>query len=338
MAQTQVHVVPPPPPPGPPYASRTAGPGGIPSVIPDVPISAVFLAIYLGFAITNMTILQINLRRGHKFLISGALFGFSMSRIMTFTLRIVWSTRPHNVRLAIASNVFANAGVLIAYVVNLIFAQRILRAQQPSVGWHPGIGRALKVLYVGIGAALVLVIYAVVQGAYTLDPVTLRAVRDIQLAAGTYLLFFTTLPLWLLLAAHLLLPASADAELFGRGSMRAKVVIVVLSTCVAIAIAGFKAGTAWEPPRPATDPAWYHSKPAFYVFSFVLEIAILSLLTLTRVDKRFHIPNGSEKPGDYSNSNSSSSSSSNNSDGDVEVDGAVPEKDEARRASSSRRA
>lgn len=288
------------PPTGPPYASRFAAPGGVPSILPDVPISVIFLVIYLGFAITNMTILQVNMRRQHKFLISGALFGFSTSRVLAFTLRIVWATNPRNVRLAIASNVFANSGVLVAYVVNLICAQRILRAKQPSIGWHPSISIVLKVLYVGIGASLVLVIYSIVQGAYTLDPNTLRAVRDIQLAATTYLFVFATLPLWLQCAAHFLLPKAADEDMFGHGSMRTKVIINVLSTLTGILISGFKVGTAWEAPRPLSNPAWYHSKAAFYVFTFVLEIFILSLLTFSRVDKRFHIPNGSNRAGDYS--------------------------------------
>ncbi|KAI0193883.1 hypothetical protein F4808DRAFT_354598 [Astrocystis sublimbata] len=290
----------PPTPPGPPYASRMAGIGGLPEIIPDVPISAVFLVLYLCFAITNMTILQINLRRNHKFIISGALFGFSMSRIITFILRIVWATRQHNVRLAIAANIFVNAGVLVVYVVNLLFAQRILRAKQPAIGWHPSISIICKVFYVGIGAALILVIYSAVQGAYTLDPRLLRITRDIQLAAVTYLLVFTTLPLWLHVAAHFLRPKSPDAEHFGHGSMQTKVLINLLSTCICIFIAGFKAGANWETPRPASDPAWYQSKPAFYVFGFVLELAVLSLLTFSRVDKRFHIPNGSKGPGDYS--------------------------------------
>ncbi|KAI1747170.1 hypothetical protein F4782DRAFT_522163 [Xylaria castorea] len=302
---------------GPPYASRMAGPGGVPEVIPDVPISAVFILIYLSFAVTNMTILQINLRRQHKFVISGALFGFSMSRIITFILRIVWATHQHNARLAIAATIFVNAGVLVVYVVNLIFAQRILRAKQPTIGWHPSISIVLKVFYVGIGGALILVIYSVVQGAYTLDPSILHDVRDIQLAAITYLLVFTTLPLWLLLAAHFLLPKSADAELFGHGSMRTKVIINVLTTCICIFISAFRAGTNWLPPRPVSNPAWYQSKAAFYTFSFIPELLALSLLTFSRVDKRFHIPNGSKQPGDYSRHGSEQTTMEKNESSDA---------------------
>ncbi|GAP90380.2 hypothetical protein SAMD00023353_4900520 [Rosellinia necatrix] len=285
---------------GPPYASPNAGLGGLPEVIPDIPISAVFLALYLGFAVTNMTILQVNLRRGHKFVISGALFGFSMSRIVTFVLRMAWATHQHNVRLALAANVFVNAGVLVAYVVNLVFAQRILRARQPALGWGRALGAALRAAYAGVGAALVLVIYAAVQGAYTRDAPLLRAVRSIQLAASTYLLVFSTLPLLLLAAAHFGLPRAADAEAFGRGSMRAKALINLASTCLCVLAAGFKAGTAWERPRPAADPAWYHGRPAFYVLGFVPELLVLALLTFSRVDRRFHVPDGSSRPGDYS--------------------------------------
>lgn len=41
----------------------------------DIPISAVFLVLYIGGAVTHMTIFQLNKRKGHKFLMSGLLFG-----------------------------------------------------------------------------------------------------------------------------------------------------------------------------------------------------------------------------------------------------------------------
>ncbi|KAI1326215.1 hypothetical protein F5Y16DRAFT_375592 [Xylariaceae sp. FL0255] len=285
---------------GPPYAPKYASPGGRPDVLPDIPISAVFLVIYLGFAVTNMTIFQLNNRRQHKFVFSGLLFGFCMSRIVAFTLRIVWAKYRNNVSLALAATVFVNAGVLILYILNLVFAQRMLRALQPRIGWHRSISIALKIFYAGIGIGLALIIYSIIQTAYTKDLALLDAARKIQLGVSTYLLVFTTIPFWLLLTAHVLLPKSEDAEVFGHGTMRTKLIILCCTTAIAIFIAGFKTGTAYMPPRLVTDPAWYQSKPAFYVFQFVLEIFILSLFTISRVDKRFHIPNGSKGPGDYS--------------------------------------
>ncbi|RDW72743.1 uncharacterized protein DSM5745_07915 [Aspergillus mulundensis] len=284
---------------GGPYASTSAGVGGLPTNVPDTIICAIFLVMYIGFAVTNMTILQKNKRRGHKFNLSGMLFGFCMARITTLTLRIVWANRPHNVRLGIAANIFVNAGILLVYIINLILAQRILRAKQPHIGWHPIPRKGSKVFYWLLPAALIMVITAIVVMFYTLDPVTRADCRDVQLTAITYLFFFTCLPLLHIIPA-VALPRSKQEETFGEGSMLAKIVILTASTCLCILVSGFKMGSLYRPLRPVSNPAWYHGKPAFYVFNFVLEIMILCLLTFSRIDKRFWIPNGSTKPGDYS--------------------------------------
>ncbi|KAI0008063.1 hypothetical protein F4779DRAFT_588824 [Xylariaceae sp. FL0662B] len=286
--------------PGPPYAPKTAVGGGVVSVIPDIPISAVLMAIYVGFAATNLTIFRINQKRGHKFIISIMIFGFCVARITTLVLRVVLATRHTNIRLNIAANIFVYAGILLIYIINVLFAQRILRAKQPRVGWHTALRIFYRAMYFGIAAALIMVIIALVLTLYSLNPNTLRACRDIQLTAVTYMLVFATTPLFVLATAYILPSRSADEETFGQGSMGTKVIILLLSTCLSVLNAGFKAGTNWESPRPANNPAWYHSKAAFYVFNFALEIIILFTLTVGRVDKRFHIPNGSKKPGDYS--------------------------------------
>ncbi|KAH2756807.1 hypothetical protein LV164_000415 [Aspergillus fumigatus] len=283
---------------GGPYPPHNAALGGLPGVIPDIPICAVFLALYIGFAATNMATLQINRRRSHKFLMSGMLFGFCMARITTLVLRIAWANRQHNVRLAVAANIFVNAGVLLVYIINLLLAQRILRAKQPRIGWNPVLRVAYKVLYALVAAALIMVITATVVSVYTLDRHTQAQCRDVQLAAITLLLVITCLPILHLLVAFLF-PRSEQEETFGEGSMASKAITVILSSALCILIAGFKAGANWSTPRPVTNPAWFHSKTAFYVFNFVLEILILCVLALGRIDKRFHIPNGSTKPGDY---------------------------------------
>lgn len=285
-------------PPGPPYAPRVAQVGGLPSVIPDIPICAVFLAMYLGFAFINNKLFHQNRRRHYKFLPTLFIFGFCMARVGTLVLRIAWATREHNVRLGIAAGVFANAGILIIYVLNLIFAQRILRAERPKIGWNRALSIVLKVFYAGIGAALAMVITSAVLGVYTLNPSTLKAVRDIQLAAITYLLVFVSIPVVLLALAQFS-PSSGDKEHFGEGSMLKKKLIVLTVSCLTMTIAGFKAGTAWMPARSVLHPAWYHSKACFYIFNFTFEIMILIVLTITRPDKVFYVPNGSKKPGDY---------------------------------------
>ncbi|KAI5861533.1 hypothetical protein GGS23DRAFT_137969 [Durotheca rogersii] len=285
--------------PGPPYRPLTAGVGGLPTIVPDVPVSAVLIAVFLGFAAANMAIFQYNRRAGRKFLPSVFLFGFCMARVATLVLRIAWAARPTNVRLSIAANIFVNAGVLIVYVLDLLFALRVLRARRPRVGWHPALRATCALLYAAIAAALVMVITAIVLSVYSLNPHTLQVCRDIQLAAGTYILVFTTLPVFVLAAAYLL-PLSGDEEAFGTGSMAAKAAIVLAVACLSMLNAGFRSGTAWARPRPSNDPAWYHGKAPFYVFNFVVEILMLSILTATRLDKRFYVPDGSKGPGDYS--------------------------------------
>lgn len=290
---------------GPPYASTIAGSGGVPSIIPDVPISAVFICLFICSAATNMTILQVNRRRGHKFAISGVLFGFSTARITTLVLRIVWANRQTNVRLALAANIFVNAGVLLLYIVNLLFAQRILRAKQPPLGWHGALRVAFRSAYACVVGSLVMIIVAVVLQAYTRDAHVRQVCRDLQLAASTFFLVVAAAPL-LVLGLATLLPRHDDEESFGHGGHASKTAIVGLSSLLCVTIAGFKTGATWMPPRPVADPAWYQSKPAFYVFVFTLEIVTVGLLTLSRVDKRFHVPDGSKRPGDYSASLNSS--------------------------------
>ena len=265
----------------------------MPNVNVDIPITAVFMALYLAFAAANMTTLQKNQKRKHKFPILGPIFGFCMARNMTCVMRIVWAAKPHNVRIAMTAQILNNAGILIIYIVNLIFAQRILRAMQPKTGWNPILSRIFQLCYVLIGAMLVMVITATVITYYSLDMQTKLACADCLKVAVTFLFFITLSPLILLALAFLLPRDRKSEETFGTGAMQTKGLVVLLSACLTITIAGFKVGTTFEAPRPISDPAWYDSKAAFYCFGFTLEILILCLFQIARVDRLFHVPDGS---------------------------------------------
>ena len=284
--------------PQPPYPPQGAGVGGLPTVSEDVPPLSVFIFLYLVSFATNMTLFRMNLSKGHKFLPSALLAGFSMARVLTCTLRIVWATKHHNVSLAIAAQIFVNAGILIVYIINLSLAQRILRARQPTVGWNRVLRILFRISYVLIGVALILVIVLTVMSFYTLDKPTISDATWIRKGAITYLLVVAASPLALVPLAFLL-PHHPDAETFGQGSMRSQVIILMIGSCLCTLIAGFRAGTTWEPSRPSSDPAWYDSKACFYVFNFTCEIIILCTYTISRIDKRFHVPDGSSKRKSY---------------------------------------
>lgn len=278
---------------------KSASVGGIPTVPVDVPVSAVLLCFYAIGSALNMTLFFNNRRRGHKFFISWILNAFCIVRVVTCSMRIAWAVSPTNSHMAIAAQVFNNAGILIIYIVNLIFSQRILRAKQPVIGWNPILSASFKFLYALLIGSLIMGITVLVISTNTTSPSTLQSIRAVSLASTTFIMAVAVLPL-LLLAAVCFVPDSSNAETFGVGSMRTKLLIVSISTCLAIVIAGFKTGTTWETPRSASNPAWYHSKEAFYCFNFMLEILILGMFLVTRVDKRFYVPDHCKGPGDYS--------------------------------------
>jgi hypothetical protein len=286
-----------------PYPPRNAAVGGRPNIGVDVPVSAVFLFLFIVGAATHMTIFQLNRRKGHKFIMSALTFGFCMARIVTMIMRIVAACYPHDVQVAIAAQIFVSAGVLILFLINLIFAQRILRAAHPHFGWHRALSITFKVLYALIAAMLVMVITATVQSYYTLNPNTLKIDRDLQLTAGTYLMVVAFLPIPMTVLG-LIVPRKTRVEKFGSGRWRTKVQILLASATLLTLGAAFRAGTNFKNPRPANDPAWYQAKWCFYFFNFTVEIVVVYLYALVRVDRRFHIPNGSKGPGDYTRSTS----------------------------------
>ena len=283
-----------------PYPPTTASLGGLPTLGVDVPLCGVFLALYITGAVSHMTILQVNLRRGHKFIISGMLFGFCMSRIGTMILRIVWATRPTNLRIGIAASVFVYAGVVLLFVVNIIFAQRILRAWHPNTGWHRLFHHAFTALYVLIVLTLLMLIISVIQSFYTLNNNTKRIDRDILLYGQTFYCVISFLPLPMIIIS-LLAPRKTRTEKFGEGRFRSKVVILLSSATLLCLGACFRAGTNYAGgTRPINDPAGYQSKACFWIFNFVVEIIVILLYVIVRIDKRFWVPDHSKKAGDYS--------------------------------------
>ena len=289
---------------GPPYLPSTSGLGGHATVGVDVPISAVFIAMFIFCAVGHMTVFQRNRRRGHKFIPSVATFGFCMARITASVLRIAGATRPTNINLAIAGQVFVAAGVLILFILNLLFAQRMLRASQPRFGWSRPVSIAFKALYLLIFLTLVMLIAATVKMFFTLDPDTRRVCRDLQLYGASFFTFVTFLPLPIV-AYACLAPRHQPIDPFGTGKWTTKAKIVGVSGVLLCMGAGFRLGTSAMPARAITNPAWYHHKACFYIFNFGLEVVVAYMWLVFRFDRRFYIPDGSSKVRNYSRESTS---------------------------------
>jgi hypothetical protein len=276
--------------------------GGRPTINTDIPVISVFLALYLGGAVCNMAIFQMNRRKGHKFLASWAMFGFCMARIVSCILRIAWTTRIHNARLAIAASIFLNLGVMVVYAVVLVLASRILRATQPRLGWNPVLRKAVKITYIGIVVVVVLLLSFIIASVETLNPGVRTAALWVQRASNLYLLLLNCIaPIFLILSC--LLPKDPESENFGSGSMRTKKIILGVASFFCVFISGFRCGTIWAAPRPASDPAWYDHRALFYLVLLGFEIVVIYLFIFTRFDKKFWVPNGSQGAGDYSGKN-----------------------------------
>lgn len=288
----------------PPYAPTTSFLGGYPEISVDVPICAVFLAIFLTSAISNGILFQHNRRRGHFFLFTALFTGFSMARVLTCVLRIVWATRKDNVSVGIAATLFANLGYFILFIANLLFAQRILRARRPRLGWHPAVKTVLILAYCCLALVAVLVIVFTVLSYYTRDMSLLLVVKDVQLAAATYLFVFVVSPYLLLLAAWLPgLSRPSPEQTFGVASLEHKTIILLVLISLMTLDDGFKFGTAWlGAVYPLSNPPWYHSRACYYCFGFMLEVLYLIVVLAFRVDLKFHVPNGSSKVRSYAGS------------------------------------
>ncbi|KAK0112786.1 hypothetical protein ONS95_014519 [Cadophora gregata] len=285
-----------------PYPLPMANLGGLPIKSIDDPITAVFLFLFVLGAVAHMTILITNLKRGHKFIISGLLFGFCMARITTCTMRLVFASYPRNVSIAIAAQIFVAAGVLLLFIINLIFTQRVVRATHPHWAWSKPFSVIFKVYYVSIVLMLIALIFCTVQGFYTLDTNIRRIDRDVQLVGSTYFAVAAFLPIPLLALNFLIprkyKPSAPRVEKFGSGRFRTKIWILVVTSALLTFGAAFRAGIAYVP-RPKTDPAWYHDKACFYIVNFTVEIIVIAIFAAVRVDRRFHVPDGSRRPGDY---------------------------------------
>lgn len=278
---------------GPPYPTITAIIGLTPSTNLDVPICCVFLVLYIVGAISHMALFQINRKRKHKFIPNAATFGFCMARTLTCSLRISWAYEPDNVQLSIAATIFANAGVLVIFVLLLVFAQRCLRAAHPKFGWSRPVHYIFKILYILLPCMLIMLIVPTIYTHYTLDVSVLDSCRDALLVGGTYISVFSFLPLALVIVLAIL-PKASNSEDFGTGSWAAKLWIIGICSLMLSFGMVFRTGMNFLPERMAANPYSFQDKASFYVLYFTVEIIVVYAFLVMRVDKRFWVPDGSK--------------------------------------------
>jgi hypothetical protein len=226
-------------------------------------------------------------------------FGFSMARISANVMRIVWACYPKNIRIAIAAQILASAGVIVIFIINLILAQRVLRAYHPRLGWSTPARIVFRSLLVSVIGCLFMLIVCVVYSVYTLDQSAINKAHDAQVVAVTWFAVLAFLPLPII-GLCFIIPRRQRIEKFGAGSMRYKLFLILFTASLLTLGAAFRAGVAYYR-IPSTQSRWYLSKACFYCFNYLIELIVVFTYALSRFDKRFHIPNGSSAPGHYAN-------------------------------------
>jgi hypothetical protein len=196
--------------------------------------------------------------------------------------------------------IFVAAGIILLYFVNLKFAQRVFRAQHPRSSWHPLFVYFINAIIALTIITIIMLIVAVVQSLFTLNPNIHRIDHDIQKYGSTCFAIISFLP-FVLVILGLVIPRRSPFDRFGTGHFRSKIAVLLLGSALLCLGASFKAGTIWLNPVPQTRPLpWYLSRACFYIFNFTVEICVVYMYALLRVDQRFHVPDGAKGPGSYS--------------------------------------
>lgn len=209
-----------------------------------------------------------------------------------------------------AAMIFVYAGVILLFIANLFFTQRIVRAQHPHIGWSKPFSVALPALMVVIIGTILCLIAAVILEFYSRKESVSRAVRDIQIYGSTLYAVVAFIPIPIvgistLARQHPKIKCTQTIDKFGEGSMRAKIAIVLFSAALLTTGAAYRSGTTWLDPIPnmmngqPVEGPWYFSRGSFYAFNFSIELFMVIFWLAVRIDRRFIIPNGAKGPYSY---------------------------------------
>jgi hypothetical protein len=185
--------------------------------------------------------------------------------------------------------------------VNLFFAQRIFRAMHPKIGWHPVFNIFTSFLIWSVPSVIVLNITVLSISLYSVgnDAQMEAAERALTVGAG-WNIMLSVMPLIMLLISGALTAINTKApERFGKGSLTTKATLLGYSSATLAVGAVIRAAAISNPAPPDTGDILF-GKAVFYTTGFLLEILVVAIYAVARIDLLFHIPNGSNQPGHYS--------------------------------------
>lgn len=186
---------------------------------------------------------------------------------------------------------------VIIFAVNLIFAQRLVRAMHPFFGWSLAFGYFSWFLILSIPVVTIMNLVAISVRFFGGDNLKRQEVAGEFLKFGsTWNVMLVLMPLmWMFLASALPGP---PVENFGRGEIRSKAALLVFSAVMMAAGAILRLAAAMNHDVTASSPLL--SRTVFYLTGFMLELLTVAAYAYFRIDLLFYIPTGAKGPGDYS--------------------------------------
>ncbi|KAK1963408.1 hypothetical protein LY78DRAFT_614369, partial [Colletotrichum sublineola] len=225
------------------------------------------------------------------------MFDFCMVRTVTCIMRIIWAFEKDRVVILIAL-IVQFGGAVVVMVVNLFFAQRILRSIHPYFGWHPAVRVFFLFFYFSVPAVVLFNSTSIGISFYKIyDQERVTTALNLLKAGISWIMFLAILPVVVVLVASTI--PGPRPERFGQGDTHQKIAVLLIGASFMIAGQAVRlASTVLEAPPGSTNVLY--SKELFYTSGFMLEIFTVVFYAVVRIDLMFHVPNGSSQPGDYS--------------------------------------
>ncbi|KAK1773979.1 hypothetical protein QBC45DRAFT_59270 [Copromyces sp. CBS 386.78] len=277
-----------------PNGSEWAVLGGIPSDGVDIPICSVFIFLFgIAAAWHLFTYFAIDRRRlpAQRHFFAMMLFVFCMLRIVSLIMRIIWAasvTDPHIPEqvVAVPARTFTTAGNTLIYILNFLMVRRLNR-DYALFGSHPAPLRVCRFLVFATLACLVMVITSLVDSYHVHTDFVAQQGRAVHLAALTMLTVLAFSPVIFAAVGHVFRDtgqiSSSEEE---KRRYKVRLWLVLASALLMTLDVGYECGVAYAR-RPVNRPGRWHHRAALYSSDYFLELLMVLIFALARVDGRF---------------------------------------------------
>lgn len=187
--------------------------------------------------------------------------------------------------------------MVVLFAVNIFFTNRILRAVHPNFGWNKIVRKFFLILLLSVPGIIVYNITVLTISFFVTTAKAREITRGFLLFGSSYTLFLSVFPLFVTTLVGAI-PSPTPVENFGVGRFRFKVMLLIFSASVLIVGAVVRLVSSIQV-HPTDQPGAIDGKAIFYTTGFMLEILVVFIYAVTRIDLLFHVPNGSNGPGDY---------------------------------------